>query len=69
MKTFLNFVAGVVIGALAGGAAALLLAPKNGADLRKDLRGEVDEILAEGRRSARQRRAELEDQLVQLRRQ
>lgn len=69
MKTLLNFVAGVVLGALVGAGAALLLTPESGEKLRRDLRREVDDILDEGRRSARQRRSELEEQLSQLRRQ
>jgi gas vesicle protein len=68
MKSFVNFLAGVVLGALVGAGAALLLTPESGADLRRDLRREVDDILDEGRRSAQRRRSELEAQLAQMRR-
>jgi hypothetical protein len=68
MKNLMNFLVGAVLGALVGAVAALLLAPESGSELRTQLRGEVDDILAEGRRAARQRRSELEEQLTQMRR-
>jgi gas vesicle protein len=68
MKNLFNFLAGALLGALVGAAAGLLMAPESGEKLRRELRGEVDEILAEGRRASRQRRRELEEQLNDLRR-
>ena len=68
MKSFWNFVSGFVLGAAVCAAAALILAPESGDELRREIRGEIDDILSEGRRAANQRRAELEDQLAQLRR-
>jgi gas vesicle protein len=68
MRSFWNFLSGMVLGAAVGAVTALILAPESGSQLRKDIRREIDEILNEGRRAASDRRSELEDQLAQLRR-
>ena len=39
-----GFIIGLAIGALAGAAAALLLAPESGEELRKDIGGKSDEL-------------------------
>lgn len=67
MNRFGSFLGGMVIGMAAGAVAALLLAPKAGEDLRDDIKREVDDILAEGRRAAEQRQREMEEQLNRLR--
>jgi gas vesicle protein len=67
MNRFGSFLNGFFIGAVAGAAIALLMAPKSGEQLREDLKREVDEILEEGRQASDQRRQELENQLNQLR--
>jgi gas vesicle protein len=67
MGKFGSFLNGFMIGALAGAAIALLLAPKSGEQLRDELKHEVDDILEEGRQASAQRQRELEDQLNQLR--
>ncbi len=61
---FGSFLAGVVIGALAGAALGLILAPKTGEELRDELgdfvdskRAEFDEAINEGRAAAEQARA------------
>jgi gas vesicle protein len=67
MGRFGSFLNGFIIGALAGAAIALLLAPQSGEQLRDELKHEVDDILEEGRQATAQRQRELEDQLNQLR--
>jgi gas vesicle protein len=67
MGKFGSFLNGFVLGALAGAAIALLMAPKSGEQLRDELKHEVDDILEEGRQASAQRQRELEDQLNQLR--
>jgi gas vesicle protein len=47
---------------------ALLLAPLSGVELRQNVRARVDELVAEGRRAAEERRTELEAQLAALKR-
>ena len=66
MRRFVGFLAGAMCGAIVGAVAALLLAPYSGLELRQNVRLRVDEILAEGRQAAADRRAELEAQLTAL---
>jgi gas vesicle protein len=66
MSTSIRFLNGFFIGAIAGALLALLLTPKSGQDLRDEIKRDVDEVLAEGRRAAEQRQRELEEQLRQL---
>ncbi len=68
MKGFWNFVSGLVVGAAVGAVVALIVAPDSGDGLRREIKREIDDIFSEGRRAAAQRRAELEEQLEQLRR-
>jgi len=68
MRRIIGFIAGAMCGAIVGAVAALLLAPSSGVDLRQDIRARVDELVAEGRRAAEERRAELEAQLAALKR-
>lgn len=62
----INFLLGFLIGALIGAATVLLSTPKSGQALKSDLRARVDDALAEGRRAAAARRAELEARLASL---
>ncbi len=68
MQRAISFLAGMMCGAVVGAVSALLLAPSSGLELREDVRGRVDEVLAEGRQAAEERRAELEAQLAALKR-
>lgn len=67
MGKFVSFFNGLIIGAVAGVAIGLLMAPKSGVELRDELKHEVDDILEEGRQATEQRRRDLENQLNQLR--
>jgi gas vesicle protein len=64
----LGFFGGLVLGALVGGAVAMLLAPRSGAETQAALRARVDEVIDEGRRAAAERRAELEAQFAEAKR-
>jgi gas vesicle protein len=68
MRKLVGFIAGAMCGAIVGAVAALLLAPTPGMELRRDMRMRFDEMLAEGRQAAADRRAELESQLAALKR-
>ncbi len=59
---------GLVLGALVGAAAAMLLAPQPGTALQEKLRRRWQEILDEGQRAAAERRAELEAQFAEAKR-
>lgn len=67
MRVFINFISGVVLGAIIGASTATILAPKSGPALRTDLRREVDHILDEGRKAAAEREHDLRQQLAVLR--
>lgn len=64
----LRFLNGLIVGALVGGAAALLLAPRSGEDFQRLMRERAGLIMEEGRRAAAERRAELEAQFAQAKR-
>ncbi len=68
MGRIIGFIAGALCGAVVGAVAALLLAPASGIELRQDVQGRVEDLLAEGRQAAAERRAELESQLAALKR-
>jgi gas vesicle protein len=68
MRKLVAFVAGAMCGGIVGAVAALLLAPVPGSELRQSARVRFDEMLAEGRQAAADRRAELEAQLAALKR-
>ncbi len=65
MSKFFDFVGGLVIGAVIGAGAGLLLAPQSGGDFKRTVRERIDLTLEEGRRAAADRRAELEAQFAQ----
>jgi len=62
-----RFIEGFILGSLVGAAVALLLAPSSGDELRKRMQSESERIRNEVNQAAVQRRAELEQQLANLR--
>lgn len=62
----MRFLAGFVIGMLIGVVAVLLTTPQSGSDLQDGVRSRFENILAEGRKAAEMRRAELEARLAEL---
>lgn len=67
MRRFLSFLAGAALGGLVGAAAAILLAPTSGSDLRIQLRQRTLRMQEEVKAAATARRIELEQQLAALR--
>ncbi|MBN1995607.1 MAG: YtxH domain-containing protein [Anaerolineae bacterium] len=63
----INFVAGFLVGAALAAIAVLLITPQSGNELQATIRARFEEILAEGRKAAAVRRAELENTLANLR--
>lgn len=64
---FIRFFEGFFLGGLIGAAAALLLAPETGDELRQQVRSEINRFTNEVQSAAGTRRAELEEQLAALR--
>ncbi len=62
----MNFVAGFLGGVIIGAVIVLLITPQSGSDLQAGVRARFDDILAEGRRAAAARRAELEARFASL---
>lgn len=62
----MRFLAGFVIGMVIGVVAVLLTTPQSGSDLQDGIRSRFEDILAEGRKAAELRRAELEARLAEL---
>ena len=67
MRSVLNFLIGMLSGALFGAALAVLFAPISGDELRQQINMRVQGIQSEIEKAAAQRRAELESQLDTLR--
>lgn len=68
MRKIASFFAGLLVGAIIGVAAAMLLAPCPGSELQQRLRARIQELIEEGKRAAAARRAELESQLEYFKR-
>ncbi len=67
MNKILNFLVGLLVGALFGGVVALLLAPSSGQDIRRQIGERVQYVQDEVKRASSERRADLERQLADLR--
>lgn len=63
MRKIFAFLAGLLLGILAGGVAALLLAPQSGPELKRRIQDGVQHLVEEGKSAAEARRLELESQL------
>ena len=68
MRSFFNFVFGLLSGALVGAAAAMLLAPSSGDELRSRLTSRYQGALANFRSTVEQERRKLEEELDSLKR-
>jgi gas vesicle protein len=68
VRNFFSFVFGVLSGAVVGVAAAMLLAPSSGNELRSSLAGRYDGVLTSFRTAMEQERRRLEDELESLKR-
>ena len=67
MQKALNFLLGLIAGAMVGGAAALLMTPASGRQLRADLENYTFQVKKEIELAALNRRSELEGQLARMR--
>ena len=68
MGKVFGFLAGAMCGAIVGAVAALLLTPQSGSSLREQAGKRFDELMAEGRKAAAARRAELMDEFEDMKR-
>ncbi len=66
MRRAMSFMLGIIVGALVGSTVALLLAPESGASLRDELRARGENLMADVRQAAEERRIELTNQLRSL---
>jgi gas vesicle protein len=67
MRKVFAFLVGVVIGGLIGASVAMLLAPSSGEELTSGARQRIQQIQIEVKDAAAARRAEMENQLAELR--
>lgn len=67
MRRFMNFIAGVFVGAMVGSVAALLLAPASGEELKRRASERVESLRDEMTEAYEARRAQMEAEFEQLR--
>lgn len=67
MKKIFNFLLGLAIGGVVGGALAILFAPSSGKQLRRQIADYTIKVSEEVKQAAQQRRTELEQELSRLR--
>ncbi len=68
MRSFFNFLLGVISGALVGAAAGLLLAPASGDEIREGFQNRADSLIADVRTAIADERRRLETELEALKR-
>jgi gas vesicle protein len=68
MRSFFNFLLGVVSGAVVGAAAGLLLAPGSGEQIREGFQNRADMLLSDVRTAIADERRRLEAELEALKR-
>ncbi len=68
MSKFMNFLAGLLIGALVGSVVALLFAPMSGDDLRNEAQSRANTILDDVKSAVEEERKRLETELEALKR-
>ena len=57
---FVNFVLGFIVGSVCGVVTASLVTPKNGEEIRNEIRGSLDEIRLDYEKGKQQSREDLE---------
>jgi gas vesicle protein len=62
LSKFLNFVGGLVSGAIVGAAVAMLLAPQSGTEVRRRVSGRFQEIMDAGKQAMTERRQQLRNE-------
>ena len=67
MRRFMAFMVGAIMGGLVGATLAILLAPSSGTELRTQMQERAEGLREEILAAAAERRAELEEQLADLR--
>jgi len=67
MRRLFNFIFGAIIGGFVGAAAAILLAPSSGDDLKLEIRDRFKGLWDELQSAAQERKAEMEGQLQEMR--
>jgi gas vesicle protein len=65
MYKFVQFLSGVIVGAVTGAAVVLLLAPQGGEETRRQIKQRIETVVEEGRAAGEARRVELMAQLEQ----
>ena len=68
MSKLFGFLAGAMCGAIVGAVAVLLLTPESGGQLREQAKQRYNEMLAEGRKAAEQRRQEILNEFEAMKR-